>query len=161
MTSTNHDNQLFSPCHFRKDYKICTLQLKGLPCTDGCSNEQHGQFGYPPKQMLYYMRQPDYFNIEMFENMVRWSVKWVNKYEQNMKRGNATPAKTPTRSYGSSGNGTNRSPKQGLDDNLFPHYVLCDGHYQYSLQACNHCYKWHKAGECWCQTSYFKKFRGC
>ena len=103
MASTDQDNQRFSPCQFRKDYRICTLQLKGLPCTDGCSLEQHGQFGYAPRQMLYYMRQPDYCNIEMFENMVRWSVKWVNKYEQNMKRGNATPARTPTRSYGSSG----------------------------------------------------------
>eukprot|EP00617_Octactis_speculum_P018037 CAMPEP_0185760128 /NCGR_PEP_ID=MMETSP1174-20130828/18980_1 /TAXON_ID=35687 /ORGANISM="Dictyocha speculum, Strain CCMP1381" /LENGTH=189 /DNA_ID=CAMNT_0028440811 /DNA_START=41 /DNA_END=610 /DNA_ORIENTATION=- len=74
-------------------------------------------------------------------------------------------ARTTTRSASSSsnnnmsGNSTLRTPKQGVDNNLFPHDLLCDGHLQHSLMTCGHCYKWHRAGECVCESPYFKKLQ--
>ena len=157
------NNQKFNAHRFSKDKQICTNHVKGLTCSSGCSNPQHAQYGYPPKYMLSFMGKPEYLNIDIFHNMVRWSTNWVNHYENNMKddnkSGNSTKDTGSASNNNRSGTGTTRAPKQGLDDNLYPHNVLCDGHHQYSLQSCGHCYKWHKPGECVCQSPYFKKLQ--
>lgn len=170
LYGASNGNQKYSPHRFSRDSPICTAQVKGEACSSGCSDPQHAKNGYLPKNMLYFMGDPEYLHINIFSDMVRWSTKWVDKYEENMKNDNgsgnskAALARTTTRSSGSSsnnrsGNGTLWTPKQGVDDNLFPHNVLCDGHLQHSLMACGHCYKWHKSGECVCQSPYFTKLQ--